>query len=113
MLFRSQHQSAIWEANPLSTIQRKQAWVIELKRHVAQGMQNSVLLRRHHITVSISQLHQLSPLAVLARGYSIVKNVRDGKVLKKSTDTEVGAEVHATLSDGELVCRVERIHPPT
>lgn len=108
-----QHQSAIWEANPLSIIQRKEAWVIELKRHLATGMENSVLLRRHRTTLAISQLHQLSPLAVLARGYSIVRDVRHGKVLKKSTDTEVGAEVHATLSDGELVCRVQRIRSRT
>jgi len=107
-----QHQSAIWETSPLSTIHRKQGRVTELNRHLVQGMKNSVLLRCHQIKLGISQLHQLSPLAVLARGYSIVKDVRDGKVLKNSTDTEVGAEVHATLSGGELVCRVQQIHPP-
>ncbi len=107
-----QHQSAIWEANPLSTIHRKQGRVTELNRYLVQGMQNSVLLRRHQTKLSISQLHQLSPLAVLARGYSIVKNIRDGKVLTNSTDTEVGAEVQATLSEGELVCRVQQIYPP-
>jgi exodeoxyribonuclease VII large subunit len=108
-----QHQSAIWEANPLSTIRREQGRVAELNRHLGQGIQNPVLLRRHQTKLSISQLNQLSPLAVLARGYSIVKDVRNGKVLKKSTDTEVGAEVHATLSDGALVCRVQHIHPRT
>jgi len=107
-----QHQSVIWEANPLSTIHRKQGRVTELNRYLVQGMQNSVLLRRHQTKLSISQLHQLSPLAVLARGYSIVKNIRDGKVLTNSTDTEVGAEVQATLSEGELVCRVQQIYPP-
>ena len=107
-----QHQSAIWEANPLSTVHRKQGRVTELNRHLVRGMQNSVLLRCHQTKLAISQLHQLSPLAVLARGYSIVKGVRDGKALKNSTDTEVGAEVHATLSGGELVCRVKQIHPP-
>jgi exodeoxyribonuclease VII large subunit len=106
-----QHQSAIWEANPLSTIQREQGRLAELNRHLVQGMQNSILLGRHQSKMWISQLHQLSPLAVLARGYSIVKDLRNGKVLKKSTDTMVGAEVHATLSEGELVCRVEQIHP--
>jgi exodeoxyribonuclease VII large subunit len=106
-----QHQSAIWEANPLSTIQREQGRLTELNRHMVQGMQNSILLGRHQLKLSISQLHQLSPLAVLARGYAIVKDFRSGKVLKKSTDTMVGAEVHATLSEGELVCRVQKIHP--
>ena len=105
-----QHQSAIWEANPLSTIQREQGRLTEINRHMVQGMQNSILLGRHQLTLLISQLHQLSPLAVLARGYAIVKDFRSGKVLKKSTDTMVGAEVHATLSEGELVCRVQKIH---
>ena len=106
-----QHQSAIWEANPLSTIQQEQGRLVELKRHLVQGMQNSILLGRHQSKISISQLHQLSPLAVLARGYGIVKDLRSGKVLKKSTDTMVGADVHATLSEGELVCRVQKIYP--
>jgi len=105
-----QHQSAIWEANPLSTIQREQGRLTELNRHMVQRIQNSILLGRHQLKLSISQLHQLSPLAVLSRGYAIVKDLRSGKVLKKSTDTMVGAEVHATLSEGELVCRVQKIH---
>ncbi len=104
-----EHQSAIWEANPLMTIRREQGRVAELERLLVQGMQNSVLLRRHQAKLSISQIHQLSPLGVLARGYGIVKDLRTGKVLKKSTETMVGAEVQATLSEGELVCRVEDI----
>ena len=103
------HQSAIWEANPLMTIRREQGRVAELERLLVEGMQNSVLLRRHQAKLAISQMHQLSPLGVLARGYGIVKDLRTGKVLKKSTETMVGAEVQATLSEGELVCRVEHI----
>jgi exodeoxyribonuclease VII large subunit len=106
-----QHQSAIWESNPLLTIHREQDSLAELNRQLVQGMQNFVLLRRHQAKLSISQLHQLSPLGVLARGYGIVKDLRSGKVLKKSTDTMVGAEIQATLSEGELVCRVEHIYP--
>lgn len=104
------HQSAIWEATPLLTIHRGQERLVELNRQLVQGMQNVVLRRRHQSTLAISQIHQLSPLAVLARGYSIMRDCRNGKVLKKSTDTIVGAEVHAILSEGELVCRVQKIH---
>lgn len=106
-----QHQSAIWEASPLMAIRREQGRVAELDRHLVQGMQKFVLLRRHQANISISQLHQLSPLGVLARGYSIVQDLRTGKVLKKSTDTMIGAEVQATLSEGAVVCRVEHIAP--
>ena len=106
-----QHQSAIWEANPLSTIQREQDRMAELNKQLAYGIQNFVLLQRHQTKVSISQLHQLSPLAVLARGYSIVKDLQNGKALKKSTDTKIGAEIHTILAKGEIVSKVEQIFP--
>jgi exodeoxyribonuclease VII large subunit len=106
-----QQQSAIWEANPLLTIHREQDRLVELNRQLVQGMKNSVILRRHQAQLPISQMHQLSPLGVLGRGYSILKDLRNGKVLKKATDTMVGAEVQGVLSEGEIVCRVEKILP--
>ena len=49
-----EHQSAIWEANPLMTIRREQGRVAELERLLVQGMQNSVLLRRHQAKLARS-----------------------------------------------------------
>ncbi len=106
-----QQQSAIWEANPLSTIQQQQGKLFELNRHLAQSMRNFILVGRHQVNISISQLDQLSPLAVLARGYGIVTDLRNGKVLKKSTDSMVGEDIHATLSEGKLICTVKKIYP--
>ncbi len=104
-----QHQSAIWATSPLLAIRREQDKLAEINRQLVQNVQNTVLHQRQKVTLAISQMHQLSPLAVLARGYSIVKDLRNGKVLKKSTDTTVGSKIHTTLSEGELVCRVENI----
>jgi len=107
-----QRQSAIWEANPLLRIRREQDRLVEVNRRLVQAITNAVVSRRHQATVSITQMNQLSPLGVLARGYSIVKEFPNGKVLRKSTDTMVGAEIHAILSEGELVCRVQKIQAP-
>ncbi len=108
-LFLLDRQSAMWEVNPLVKIHREQEALDALKNQIAQIIQKIVLEKRHRVTVRISQLQQLSPLGVLARGYAIVKDAQEEKVLKKSTDTSVGAEIHAILSEGELVCRVEDI----
>ncbi len=107
-----QHQSAMWETSPLLKIRQEQGHVTELKEHLIRNLHNMVLSQRQEVQLAVSQLHQLSPLAVLARGYSIVKDLRDGKVLKKSTDTTVGSRIHMRLSEGELVCKVEQIHAP-
>lgn len=52
-----------------------------------------------------SNLSLLNPLAILSRGYSVVKtNV--GKVLKKSSEVKVGEKVKVQLFEGGLECQV-------
>ncbi len=54
------------------------------------------------------KLDALSPLKVLARGYSIAKS-KEGAVLRSVDDTHIGAKIQITLSDGELEACVEEI----
>ncbi len=74
------HQSAIWERNPKFEIHRQQRAVIERGTRLVRGISGCILGKRHQTELWVSQLNQLSPLAVLARGYSIVHSLRDGKV---------------------------------
>lgn len=106
------HQSAIWERNPLFEIHRQQLALVERGRRLVRGISGCILGKRHQIELGMSQLNQLSPLAVLARGYSIVHTLRDGKVLKKSADVSVGESVGVRLQEGELICLVQSHHPP-
>jgi exodeoxyribonuclease VII large subunit len=107
------HQSTIWERrNPLFEIHRQQLATVERGTRLVRGMSGCILEKRHQSALWMSQLNQLSPLAVLARGYSIVHALRDGKVLKKSTDVSVGGSVRARLHEGELICLVQSTHPP-
>jgi len=107
------HQSAIWERNPLYEIHRQQRALIERGTRLVRGISGCILAKRHQTELWVSQLNQLSPLAVLARGYSIVHSLRDGKVVKKSTDVSAGESVRARLHEGELICLVQRTHPPS
>jgi exodeoxyribonuclease VII large subunit len=106
------HQSTIWERNPLFEIRRQQLGMVERGTRLVRGMSGCILEKRHQSELWMSQLNQLSPLAVLARGYSIVHAIRDGKVLKKSTDVSAGESVRARLHEGELICLVQSTHPP-
>lgn len=53
-----------------------------------------------------ARLHDLSPLAVLGRGYAIVRE-RDGAIVRSAEAVGIGDEVNVTLADGELACKVE------
>jgi exodeoxyribonuclease VII large subunit len=55
-------------------------------------------------------LNSLSPLATLGRGYAILRDGRDGRILRSAAQVGIGDPVDALLAEGRLRLRVE---PPT
>lgn len=74
-------------------------------RMVAQG---SMLLQNYESMFSLraSRLHDLSPLAILSRGYAVTKSGA-GAVLKDVDAVNTGDRVSVDLSNGRLSCLVE------
>lgn len=64
-------------------------------------------LLRSDLRGAAGKLESLSPLAVLARGYSITKSLPEGEVIRDKDQVAVGKMVGVRLQRGELVCRVE------
>ena len=64
-----------------------------------------------HLRGLARSLEAVSPLATVARGYSILQH-RDGRVVRSVLDAAPGDRLSARLSDGELAVRVES-HEPT
>jgi exodeoxyribonuclease VII large subunit len=62
--------------------------------------------RKHQLTCLAASLEALSPLAVLARGYSLTFQA-DGKTLVHSTrDIQPDDLIHSRLAAGYLISRV-------
>jgi exodeoxyribonuclease VII large subunit len=61
---------------------------------------------RSHLRASATQLHALSPLNVLARGYALVYN-EDGTLLRSAADASAGQIVHARLASGSIEAQVK------
>ncbi|MBW2395451.1 MAG: exodeoxyribonuclease VII large subunit [Deltaproteobacteria bacterium] len=52
------------------------------------------------------RLHALSPLAVLSRGFSIVRKAEDGTILRRAQDTAPGERLRVQLEEGALEAEV-------
>jgi exodeoxyribonuclease VII large subunit len=76
---------------------------------LAAAMRNVLLLHRTRAERLTTALESLSPLAVLDRGYALVFN-SSGKLLKDAGATDVGQDISARLSRGEIVARVTKKH---
>ena len=80
-----------------------------LHSRLRQQMQVILELCRRSLQESMVGLHSRSPLAVLARGYSITRRWPDMMLVRRASDVAEGEAVHVRLSAGELICEVRRV----
>jgi len=95
--------------NPLARIQTHLVLLPQLFKRVEQGMLAVLAMRRQAVREVAHALDSLSPLAVLARGYSILQTVPEGRVVRRADEVEMGDELRARLGEGQLLCRVREI----
>ncbi len=63
---------------------------------------------RHKFELQAARLDNLSPLAVLARGYSVTQN-EDYKLITSVQDVRWGEELITTVADGKIVSIVQNV----
>jgi exodeoxyribonuclease VII large subunit len=69
-------------------------------------MTSGMRARRMQLTASIRQLDALSPLKVMSRGYSLVYDDKEQRLIKSVGDVQPGDLVKVKLADGQLDCHV-------
>ncbi len=57
--------------------------------------------------VLASRLNDLSPVAILDRGYSITRTIPDAVVVRDPKTVKSGQELEVMVAKGSLICRVE------
>jgi exodeoxyribonuclease VII large subunit len=75
-------------------------------RRLEQAMQSSLKERRLQLHSAIRQLDALSPLKVMARGYSLVYDEQEKRLIKSIADVQPGDLVKVKVADGQLDCHV-------
>jgi exodeoxyribonuclease VII large subunit len=98
-------------ASPVDRVRAASALLPQLVKRVRQGMAALLAVKRQTVRTAVAALDGLSPLAVLARGYSIVQTVPGGAVVRRAQDVATGAQVSARLAEGRLLCDVKKILP--
>jgi exodeoxyribonuclease VII large subunit len=56
-----------------------------------------------------ARLNALSPLSILARGYSITRTIPDAVVIMDAKEVSKRQELEVMVAKGSFICRVERI----
>ncbi|MGH7352485.1 MAG: exodeoxyribonuclease VII large subunit [Candidatus Methylomirabilales bacterium] len=71
------------------------------------SMSHRLALWRGELRTAAARLDSLSPLAILARGYSVCRRLPDLSILTRAASVAEGERVEVLLHQGGLICRVE------
>jgi exodeoxyribonuclease VII large subunit len=95
---------ALMRQSPVDVIARNRQQVDESAAAMHRAFVRDLRNRRERLATRRLQLAALNPLAILARGYAIVR--KDGIAVSSIQQVGSGDSVHVRLSDGEFTARV-------
>jgi len=99
--------------NPVAQVRRQAERLGGLRQRLIAWWRMARMLKQERLKILAGKLESLSPLAILARGYSICFAWPDRRILKAATDAAVGSQVAVRLHRGELQCVVRGVDPGT
>jgi exodeoxyribonuclease VII large subunit len=87
-------------------LREARACLDQLAKRALQAIDQSIASRRHTLARLAGSLEALSPLAVLARGYSLTFQADGKSLIRASHDVRNGDVIHTRLASGLLTSRV-------
>lgn len=94
---------------PLDRVRDLERRLDELHVRVTRAAEATLRQAQRHVQASAGRLESLSPLNVLARGYSVTQAGRDGPVVRDASQLKVGDALMTRYARGQTLSRVESI----
>jgi len=82
--------------------------VSQLTKELSSAVQQIMGNRENQVKQLVSNLDNLSPLAILKRGYSITRKYPSDEIVKDALAVARGEKVRVKLYRGEILCEVEK-----
>ena len=99
--------------SPLRVIELRRQQLDEYTERMQTSIQYMLALRGERLRGLTLQLHSLSPLLTIARGYGIVRRGADRMVVTSVQQVQPGEALMVQVQDGEIAAQVSSIHDVT
>lgn len=93
--------------SPERRIQSERQRLDELARRVYSSLLHRVQLQSANVAGMRNRLDALNPLAVLSRGYAVVTQKSDGRVISRVAQAKNGQSIQVRVSDGRFDATVD------
>ncbi len=98
-------QQRLKQLSPVKIITTKQNQVKQQEQRLIHAMQNSLQYKQESFVNLIDQIQLVSPLATIARGYSITRG-KDNVVINSIAQVTLNDEITIQVTDGSIKARV-------
>ena len=104
-------QHELLTAGPGTAMREFRVLLPQLMNRLSREMRGLLSCRRQLLRRHLTGLDALSPLAILARGYSMVHRLPDGRLVRYATDVTKDDLIQVRLAAGRLLCMVQQSLP--
>ncbi|USH01867.1 exodeoxyribonuclease VII large subunit [Grimontia kaedaensis] len=87
--------------SPANQIPGQKAQLGYVEQRLIEAMRRQLRQHQHALALQMETLDAVSPLATLARGYSITRNDK-GEVIRSASSLKSGDQIRSTFGDGEI-----------
>jgi len=98
---------SLYATSPYKHINNLSVTLKRLNHNLLSSIDIYIQNKRSITLVLASRLNDLSPVAILDRGYSITRTIPDAVVVRDSKTVISGQDIEVMLSKGSLICRVK------
>jgi exodeoxyribonuclease VII large subunit len=99
--------------SPVEQLAYKQQWARELTRRLRPLIQEHLRKKTDRLTSATTLLDAMNPLAVLGRGYAVVRSGPQekppGELIRTTKQVSVGKNLEVILQEGKIGCEVTEI----
>lgn len=92
--------------SPRSRLERLQQQLDGTTEALEGEMQHRLALQHERLRGMVMNLHALSPLLTIARGFSVVRRADDQRIVTSATQVQPGDELAIQVAEGEISARV-------
>ena len=96
-------------ARPLEPLAQRRQRLDETLTGLTAAARNSLERHRNRLSLALARLEALSPLGILARGYSITRSLPDRGLIRSVDGATPDLKIETVLIDGRVISTVEEI----
>jgi exodeoxyribonuclease VII large subunit len=96
---------------PLDRVREQERRLDEWQQRLDRAVRQRLLRARQGVEATAARLETLSPLNVLARGYSLTRTERDAHLVRSPTQVQPGDRLVTLVQHGRITSRVEATDP--